>query len=147
MVKLAASTKAQAKIRLPFLVLPDPFYFFAVAQPLTVDTTAEGVYSGDTLHLFAWLDAAPSGRIVLRVDYEDGKQAEHSLELLPADEASSFQISLPRLAVNARLESLNKREVQSLAVEYQLITDQTSCVLVFDRAHPRGTAGFRRFRG
>ncbi len=93
----------------------------------------KGVYSGDTLHLFARLDAAPSVPVVLRVGYEGGRQVEHSLTLLPADEPTGFQATLPRLAASARLESLNDEEAQSLAVQYQLVTHQTSCVLVYER--------------
>jgi Ca-activated chloride channel family protein len=93
----------------------------------------QGVYSGDTLHLFAHLDAAPSGPVVLKVSYEDGQQAEHAMKLLPAEQATGFQMALPRLAANARLESLDSQAAQSLAVAYQLVTELTSCVLVFER--------------
>jgi Ca-activated chloride channel family protein len=93
----------------------------------------QGIYSGDTVHLFARLNAKPSGQVVLRVSYEDGTQAEDIVELLPTDEASGFQAELPRLAAHARLVSIDSKVAQKMAVEYQLVTEQTSCVLVYVR--------------
>jgi Ca-activated chloride channel family protein len=92
-----------------------------------------GVYAGDTLHLFARLTEAPTAPVVLHLVFSDGRTMTQTLALSPIDENDGFRATLPRLAANTRIAALSDVDAQRIAVDYQLVTDQTSCVLVYDR--------------
>jgi len=94
----------------------------------------QAVFAGDTLHLFARLNEKPTSAVSLRVTYADGKQVESTMALTAIDETSDFYATLPRLAAHARLKELDAEHAQAMAVEYQLVSEFTSCVLVYQRA-------------
>jgi len=91
------------------------------------------LYAGDTLHLFAWLPEIPQGEVRLEVTTEDGQTLHQSLPLAPFTEREEASDTLPRLAAQARLQTLTPEEARELAVAYQLISPHTSCVLVHER--------------
>lgn len=97
-------------------------------QPERVAT----LYAGDTLHLFAWMDAAPEGEVSLGITYEGGITSEQRLSITMATD--SFGQDLPRLAAQSRLAGLKPKKAQQLAVDYQLVSEYTSCALVKTRA-------------
>ena len=94
----------------------------------------ETVYAGDTLHVFGWQAAAPAGDVTLVVALEDGRTVSQSMA--PSREPVNLNgssDSLARIAAFHRLSALGEDDARELAVHYQLITEHTSCVLVFDR--------------
>jgi len=95
---------------------------------------SQALFAGDTLHLFSRLSEKPTTGVTLRVTYGDGKQIESKVNLTAIDETSDFHANLPRLAAHARLKELDAKQAQALAVEYQLVSEYTSCVLVYQRA-------------
>ena len=106
------------------------------SEPLyqTPSSFSQALFAGDTLHLFARLSEKPTAGVTLRVTYADGKQIESTMALTAIDESSDFHATLPRLAAHARLKELDDKQAQALAVEYQLVSEFTSCVLVYQRA-------------
>lgn len=92
------------------------------------------VFAGDTLHLFAWFDEPPTGETMLVIDVDDGQTLRQRLRITGANEADeAIRAALPRVAANARIDPDLPEESKELAVSYQLVTEQTSCVLVYQR--------------
>ena len=90
----------------------------------------ETVYAGDTLHVFAWLPEKPAGKVRLVMAFDDGRKAIQVLNVSKDNnDTSEFSTDLPRVAAHARLASLAPDEAE----RYQLVTEQTCCILVFDR--------------
>ena len=94
----------------------------------------ETVYAGDTLHVFGWLRERPVEKVELVMTLEDGRtvtqEARLSTKLTDKDE---LFLALPRVAACARIATLDSGEALALAERYQLVTEQTSCILVFER--------------
>ena len=94
----------------------------------------ETVYAGDTLHVFGWLRERPVEKVELVMTLEDGRtvtqEASLSTKLTARDE---LFLALPRVAACARIATLDSGEALALAERYQLVTEQTSCILVFER--------------
>ena len=101
----------------------------------------ETVYAGDTLHVYGWLPEPPVGTVRLVMIFDDGRtviqEASFSMEL---SDAREFLVDLPRVAAHTRLTSLDSKEATELAGSYQLVTEHTSCVLVFDREEDQKSA-------
>lgn len=92
------------------------------------------VFAGDTLHLFAWFDALPTGEATLVIDSDDGQTLRQRLRIAGVNEVDeAIRTALPRVAANARIDPGLSEESKELAVSYQLVTEQTSCVLVYQR--------------
>ena len=106
------------------------------SEPLYQAPTAfsHAIFAGDTLHLFSRLTEKPKDGVTLRLTYADGQRIETKMDLTAIDESSDFNATLPRLAAHARLKELDAKQAQALAVEYQLVSEYTSCVLVYQRA-------------
>jgi Ca-activated chloride channel family protein len=99
--------------------------------------TIDAVYAGDTVHLFGWLPTVPDGKAELELELANGVQRESVgfSEMLENNEQPG---TLARMAAHSRLSSLDDEAAKALAVEYQLVTAQTSCVLVKQRdAHDK----------
>jgi len=94
----------------------------------------ETVYAGDTLHVFGWLREPPTGKVGLVMTFEDGRTVTQKVSI-SAKLADSEELltDLPRVAVHTRLPTLESKEATELAGRYQLVTEHTSCVLVFER--------------
>ena len=92
--------------------------------PVAVDT----VYAGDTLHVFGWFNKPPVGKVELVLTLEDGRvitrEILFSRELGDGDKLLT---NLPRVAAEARLETLDADDAAALAERtdhtiYQLCT-------------------------
>ncbi len=106
-----------------------------------------GVYAGDTLHLFAWLAEPPQGEVRLEVSGEEGQTLHRSLPLVPfAPVGEEDSDTLPRLAAQARLATLDEEQARELAVGYQLISPHTSLVLVHEREADQKAEGVPALR-
>jgi Ca-activated chloride channel family protein len=92
----------------------------------------DALFAGDTLHVFGWFAAAPVGGTTLHVQAADGEAVAQSAALAGAAAGGSQDV-LRRIAAHARLAELPSAQATELAVEYQLVTEHTSCVLVHVR--------------
>jgi Ca-activated chloride channel homolog len=99
------------------------------APEWTVGTNT-AIFSGNTHHVFAGFKHAPTR--AAHLSYQLGDSAERI-----GVEANSVRHSedgnLARLGASQRLSSLSQREQLKLAIDYQLITEQTNCILVHIR--------------
>ena len=93
----------------------------------------ERVFSGDTLHLLAWLPAQPAGPATLNLTLSDGQRLSQTVVLEPWPAAETAD-TLPRLAAARRIAQLSAEDATALAVEYQLVTPHTHFLMVDVRA-------------
>ncbi len=92
------------------------------------------VYTGDTLHVFGWLPEPPNGKVRLVMTFDDGRTATQEVNFMTeARDSGESLTDIPRVAAHARLVTLDTKAATELAGRYQLVTEHTSCVLVFDR--------------
>ncbi len=92
----------------------------------------DAIYAGDTLHLFGWLPVAPEGEARLDLELSGGIRQE-SIRFRQINENDERPGTLVRMAAHSQLSSLDDEAAKALAVKYQLVTAQTSCVLVKQR--------------
>ncbi|GIU33044.1 VWA domain-containing protein [Shewanella schlegeliana] len=97
------------------------------------------IFAGDTVNSFAQLKLLTTKQATLSYAYirasntDQGKSKkpsqtyEQNIELHPYSDSIN---TLARLAAYARLASLPKEQAIELALKYQLITDETHCILV-----------------
>lgn len=98
---------------------------------LPLDSRA--VFAGDTLHLFAWFDQRPAGDVTLVTHFGDNAVSEQSIVISDSADQVAESDNVSRLAAHRLLNHLDDAEATSLAVQYQLVTEHTGCVLVLDR--------------
>ena len=96
------------------------------------------VYDGDTLHAFAWLPDKAAGEARVQLTLENRRTVAEVFSLQSIDEgiaAPSPGHSLARMAAAARIAELSSEaEAQSIALEYQLLTEYTDFLVVHERA-------------
>ncbi len=94
----------------------------------------ETVYAGDTLHVYGWFEKRPVGMVELVLTFEKGQSVTQEVCLsTEIEDNENLLTELPRVAAHARLPELDLKEATDLAVRYQLVTNNTSYVLVFER--------------
>ncbi|MFO1423243.1 MAG: VIT domain-containing protein [Candidatus Competibacteraceae bacterium] len=93
----------------------------------------ERVFSGDTLHLLAWLPTRPEGPATLNLTLSDGRCLPQTVTLEPWPVAETAD-TLPRLAAARRIARLSAEDATVLAVQYQLVTPHTHFLMVDVRA-------------
>ena len=94
----------------------------------------ETVYAGDTLHVFGWFNKLPEGNVGLVMTFEDGRVVTQEVPFSKRfSNSGKGSVSLARVAAHTLLQTLDDDKATELAVQYQLVTGYTSCVLVFDR--------------
>jgi len=93
----------------------------------------ERVFSGDTLHLLAWLPTRPEGSATLNLTLSDGRCLPQTVTLEPWPVVETAD-TLPRLAAARRIAQLSAADATALAVEYQLVTPHTHFLMVDVRA-------------
>lgn len=112
------------------------------AEPLRqAPETLDGVYAGDTVHVFVWTSEPAAGDATLEIVYPTG---EHSVARVtfPRWTPAPAEMSdvLPRIAARTRMRDLAPKDAAELATQYRLVTEHTSCLLVRHRdAHDRAT--------
>src|SRR5690606_13265362 len=105
------------------------------------------VYGGGTLNVFAWFAHTPSAgeTVVLEVSLADGTGLRQEATLQPFDHRAAGSGAcgpsefgtLARMAAAARLSMLDDDEDEAaaaIAVQYQLVSRWTSCLVVHARA-------------
>ena len=125
------------------------------ARPLgTLPDRIRTVHGGDTLNVFAWFAHEPSAGepVVLEVSLADGTRLRQEATLQPFDHhaagsGASGQAefgTLARMAAAARLSMIDDDEDEAaaaIAVQYQLVSRWTSCLVVHARAEGEKPAG------
>ncbi|RLJ17522.1 hypothetical protein DJ031_14530 [bacterium endosymbiont of Escarpia laminata] len=115
---------AAASVRVEWLVSPIRQF------PREIGT----VFAGDTLHLFAWFEKLPHGEAILVIDSAEGESLRQRVRIVGESEtANAIRSALPRVAAHTQIGSDSSVESKELAVRYQLVTEQTSCILVYQR--------------
>ena len=95
----------------------------------------ETVYAGDTLHVFAWFNNPPGGNSRLVAQLEDGRTVTQEMQFSTKPQSSENLTSiLPKVAAHTRLQTMVGAESAQMAVDYQLVTEHTSYVLVVERS-------------
>ena len=92
----------------------------------------KSVFDADTVHVLAWFDQPPEGKLTLTGQRsrraETETIAEISLTGIPEETDT-----VASLVAHARLKTLSDTEATELAVDYQLISPQTNFLLVHER--------------
>lgn len=92
---------------------------------------SSSIFEGETVHAFARFPEAPSGPVRLAFSLAGAGEVVTEVDLgRPVQTASD----LPRMAAARLLGLVGEEEQLKLALRYQLITEQTNCVLVHERA-------------
>ncbi len=91
------------------------------------------VFSGDTLHLAAWLPTPPEGPTTLELTLSNGQRWSQRMTLERWPVAATAD-TLPRMAASWRIPGLAAEAATALAVEYQLVTTHTHFLMVDVRA-------------
>jgi Ca-activated chloride channel family protein len=100
--------------------------------PRWVTPLPTGLFGGETVHVYAGFAAPPQGTATLALLPAGAGQVLRDTVALPA--AVLDEPSLPRMAAALRIESAGKDEALALALRHQLLTAQTNCVIVHERA-------------
>jgi Ca-activated chloride channel family protein len=101
-------------------------------KPIWQSTLPPNAFAGDTLIAFATFEAAATAGIA-RLMATDSQGEEIELARSEADALCPGD-SLPRLAAARRITTADEPTALSLALQYQLLTDATNCILVHERA-------------
>lgn len=99
------------------------------ATPIWASRFPKSIFSGDTVTMYALFSEAPKKAPVLCWQSETGDSRAQASELVHSE-----NYDFVRLGRKAQLEETKKnKEKLKLALAYQLVTDQTSLILVMDR--------------
>jgi Ca-activated chloride channel family protein len=93
--------------------------------------TNTAIFSGNTHHVFAGFKHPPTK--AAHLSYQLGDSAER-IGVGANSVSHSEDGNLTRLGASQRLSSLSERDQLKLAIDYQLITEQTNCILVHVRS-------------
>jgi Ca-activated chloride channel family protein len=92
--------------------------------------TNTAIFSGNTHHVFAGFKHAPTKPAHLSYQLGDGSER---IGVGANSVTQSKESNLTRLGAAQRLSSLSESEQLKLAIDYQLVTEQTNCILVHVR--------------
>ena len=99
-------------------------------------------YPGDTLHLFGSFEERPHGPVVLELELADGRTISQRLEIGPlppriagVEGTDAARSDLARMGAARRLPAIgDEAAATELAVQYQLLSEWTDCLVVLVRA-------------
>lgn len=94
----------------------------------------EDVFDGDTTHAFAWLPAGAHGDLRIDLRQGDGTRFTECLPVVRLDGAARREAHpVARVAAYAWARS-DAAQAESIALRYQLVTEQTDLLVVHERA-------------
>jgi len=115
----------EEKLTMTFQWPSDPEYVTVLNRP---------VHARDTLHIFAWFKDLPKGEVVASFSTADNKITQSFVlaedAIVPSEELSV----IARMAATDRVTGQPREVALSLALDYQLMTEYTSCVAVAESA-------------
>lgn len=106
------------------------------------------VFSGDTVHAYAWLKAGGTGEIGIQFDADNDKVSNETVgcETIDVDRAhASPGHPIARMAAAAWIAQ-SPEDMQRIAVEYQLVTEQTDFIVVHERTEAEKAKGLPELR-
>lgn len=98
------------------------------------------VFAGDTVHVIAGFAERPSGQVQVIAS-----GAARPIECA-IPEAAAAEDALARVAAMRRLKQSSRAEAATLAEQYQLVSEYTSCVVVLERAEGEKAEGMPALR-
>ncbi len=105
-------------------------------EPIWVSDVDKNLFDKDNVHVFALLPQKLEGVLRIEVQHEDAELSELAA-LVSLDGSLVDETSLSRVVANERILNLepvfDHVRAQELAVDYQLITNQTNFILVHQR--------------
>ena len=99
----------------------------------SVPEDMSGVFAGDTLHVGAGFTTRPEGDASLTVHYEDGTSQRSTVSLEALSDDCSIVSVLPRVLAHQRLNQFSEAHRIAAAIDYQLLTDGTKCLMTHQR--------------
>ena len=100
----------------------------------SVPEGVSGVFAGDTLHVGAGFYSQPEGDATLWITYEDGSTQTLETSIAMVDVESATAAALPRVLAHQRLPQLTDSARVTTAIDYQLLTKGTKCLMTHQRA-------------
>jgi Ca-activated chloride channel family protein len=92
------------------------------------------IYDGDTVHLFHWFSTMPSNDVVIDLKLADGQVMSSKIPLRQAevqDVTADMAHDIARMAAATVIRSgVDARAGQKLALDYQLMSEWTNCLVV-----------------
>ncbi len=125
----AAILRMFARLRAPRIERTDIAW---PSSPKWVTPLPQGLFGGETIHVFAGFDAQPVGEVSLRLVPAGGGSALSAGTTLPAEVSKMANCS--RMGAATRIESADAETKLALALQYSLLTDQTNFIVVHERA-------------
>ena len=125
----AAILRMFARIRAPRVQRAD------IAWPASAGWTTPlptGLFGGETIHVFAGFDTAPSGDVKLALHAKSDAAPLAATARLPA--GIDADRTLARMAASTRIAYATPEEGLKLALDYGLLTDRTNLIVVHERA-------------
>ena len=101
----------------------------------SVPSDLSGIFAGDTLHVGAGFYAQPEGDATLLITYEDESTQILETSIVTADVDSAAAAALPRVLAHQRLPQLTDAQRVATAIDYQLLTDGTKCLMTHQRTN------------
>lgn len=92
------------------------------------------LFTGDTSTVFAGFQRQPAGEVACDIMVSQGGPLHIATVLGDSDSLGLRPDTLPRLGAYARLAGLAPDEARKLALQYQLVTEQTDYLIVVERA-------------
>ena len=110
------------------------------SNPIWTSSPPASVFDGDTVNFYALIKNLPVGEVRLIGTREAGISPEE-ISCATFSEYEEKSNTLSRMAAFARLQNsaeneaiVNKSDAQNIAVDYQLVTDQTNFLLIHERS-------------
>ncbi|MBK7081410.1 MAG: VWA domain-containing protein [Betaproteobacteria bacterium] len=107
--------------------------------PTWVTPLPQGLFGGETLHAYAGYAAAPRGTATLKL-LPTG-DAEPLCDTVALPDSVVAEATMPRMAAALRIDRATPEEALALALRHQLLTAQTNCVIVHERAEDEKATG------
>lgn len=106
------------------------------SEPRDITALDAAAFEGDTLHVSAWFENAPTGTVTLKARLAGDARTQILGQVeLKADTAALASNTLSRLAAAKRLcEDLEQATQRKIALDYQLVSQYTSFLLIHQRA-------------
>jgi Ca-activated chloride channel family protein len=106
------------------------------SEPRDITALDAAAFEGDTLHVSAWFESAPTGTVTLKARLAGDARTQILGQVeLKAVAAALISSSLSRLAAAKRLsEDLAQATQRKIALDYQLVSQYTSFLLIHQRA-------------
>lgn len=107
----------------------------AITWPMTpkwVTPLPQGLFGGETIHVYAGFDTLPAGEVALRLVPTGAQLPLETRTALPAFVLADTTPA--RMAAARRIEAADAKRRLALALQYSLLTDQTNFIVVHERA-------------